>query len=84
MKAGENPADIMTQSRAELQKLGFYRMELEKELKQIRKDPNIDKDSYNLFVEAANQMLKNKGGEPLFAPKVVYRQLMLKEKRSQQ
>lgn len=83
MQSGEDVAKIMHQSRAELQDLGIYRMELQNELKSIRKETDITASEYEQFVEAANKMLEKKGAEPLKTPKIIYRQLQLREKRNQ-
>ena len=83
MQSGEDVAKIMHQSRAELQDLGIYRMELQNELKSIRKETDITASEYEQFVEAANKMLEKKGAEQLKTPKIIYRQLQLREKRNQ-
>ena len=82
MNSGEDVASIMQQSRNELQELGIFRLELQNELKNIRKSNDISVEEYEDFVQAANKMLEQKGAAPLKTPKIVYRQLKLREERS--
>ena len=78
-KEGRSFADIMTEARQEQQSLAQYRLDLEDELRQIRKSGEYDADEYDKFVQAANKMLEAKGAAPLKTPGVYYRQLKLNQ-----
>lgn len=82
MDAGEDIADLMTKSRDELQQLGLFRMQLQRELNEIRKDDKTTAEEYEDFVKAANVMLEQKGAKPLTIPRVVYNQLLLRQERT--
>lgn len=83
MKKGEDVAETMRQARSDLQDLGIFRMELQNELKNIRKTTDVSTAEYEEFVAAANKMLIEKGAEPLKIPKIVYHQLKLREERKE-
>ena len=83
MRKGEDVAATMKQARSELQDLGIFRMELQNELKNIRKTTDVSTTEYEEFVAAANKMLIEKGAEPLKIPKIVYHQLKLREERKE-
>ena len=83
MKKGEDVAATMKQARSDLQELGIFRMELQNELKNIRKTTDVTTTEYEEFVAAANKMLIEKGAEPLKIPKIVYHQLKLREERKE-
>lgn len=81
MDRGEDIAQIMEDSRKELQELGCYRMELERELANVRKDSSTTIEDYEDFVKAANVLLEKKGAKPLKIPKVIYNQFKLRKQR---
>jgi len=65
LKNGDDVAAALTESRRELQKLGIYRAQLEKEINAFSaKGEEVTDDDVQDFVDAANIMLKEKGIEP--------------------
>ena len=72
MKAGEDIAQILNDTRREYQALGQYRHELEVQLHEIRNDSeNLTDEDLADFTEAANRLLKEKGLPPLSLPRAV-------------
>jgi len=65
LKNGDDVAAALTESRRELQKLGIYRAQLEKEIYAFSsKGDEVTDDDVQDFVDAANMLLKEKGIEP--------------------
>ena len=78
MDRGEDIEQIMRETREELQDLGRYKMDLERQLRELNKEKPMSVDDLQLAVDAANRMLEAKGIAPMkFGPLV--RQKMLLE-----
>lgn len=79
MKAGEDVAKILNDTRKEYQLLGQYKHELETQLSEIQNNSEefTDQDLAD-FTAAANEMLKQKGLPPLALPRAVAIGLKLK------
>lgn len=77
---GRTFAEVMQETRQDLQRLGQYRMALEKELREIKKKDDVTDDDYQDFVKAANKMLEEKGAEPIRSSYLIYRNIELREK----
>ena len=77
---GEDIAQIMTDTRKELQELGLYRSELQAEVnKIIRKDAkNLTDEQMQDFVDAANKMLAERGAKPIVLPGLMKHRLKMK------
>lgn len=63
--AGEDIGKIMDDSRAELQKLGAYKAEIEREVAKLAAKPNVSADDLEDLIDAANLMLEKKGVAPI-------------------
>lgn len=82
MEAGEDVGKIMRDTRAELQKLGLYRNDLQRQVQGfLRKEDVTAKDKAD-FIKAANMMLSEKGLEPIKEPNMLLRQLAIEEERT--
>ena len=79
MDAGEDIAKLMTDTRAELQKLGTYRETLREELMNIRKEGTYTAQEIEDFAMAANELLTKKGLPPLAMPKKILAQMLKRE-----
>lgn len=88
LDAGEDISEIMVQARDELQSLGLYKAELEKELDKIARDRNLTEEDMNDFVAAANKMMAERGMGPLTMPRMAARRFererQLKQLQEQQ
>lgn len=65
MDAGEDIVAILTETRAELQRLGMYKMQLQHELKKLSRDPGNTAQDIEDFTQAANELLEQRGIAPL-------------------
>jgi len=83
MGEGRSFADIMQESRTELQSLAQYKYQLMDELRKIKNNPETTDEDYSSFVEAANAMLESKGIAPIKMPRLLYRQLKFQENISE-
>ncbi|MBO7721860.1 MAG: hypothetical protein J6T01_05595 [Kiritimatiellae bacterium] len=77
--AGEDIGTIMANERRELQNLGLYRQELDKELKKIARRKDLTAADMQDFVTAANKMLADRGAGPLKMPVMAVRRFQLAE-----
>ena len=62
---GEDIGKIMNESRAELQKLGAYKAEIEREVAKLVAKPGVSADDMEDLIDAANLMLEKKGVAPI-------------------
>lgn len=67
---GEDIAEIMQESEAELHRMQGYRMELRSQLAKVTRDPEYSKADLEDFTTAVNEMLAAKGQKPLKCPKL--------------
>lgn len=65
MKQGEDISKILAETRNELQELGVYKTEVEIMVNQIHNEEDLQDKEIDDLVRAANEMLSNKGIEPL-------------------
>jgi hypothetical protein len=75
---GEDIEKIMEDTRNQLKELSLYRQELEDEVRKLSTDDLTQKD-YEDLVEAANQMLKERGIKPLEMPSTVRHAIRLRK-----
>lgn len=75
IKDGEDLAEILTEARQELQRLGQYKQNLLSELKSIMKGQSLTDDEVKSYVQAANKMLEDKGIAPLSVSDIAIRNL---------
>ena len=70
LKNGEDIQQVLTDTRKQLQDLGVYKMQLEREIGKIQREAEkeggreLTDDEVKDFVKAANKMLESKGIEP--------------------
>lgn len=75
MHAGEDLAQILTETRKELKKLGEIKMDVERMVKKEMKNAQSEED-VETYVEAANKMLEEKGIAPIKMNPVLKQNLM--------
>lgn len=80
---GGDPAEEMRKARQQLIELGQYRTSLLQELNQLRKSGECTAQDMLDLQEAANKILESKGVKPIELPKVLIRNMELKERRNQ-
>lgn len=87
VKDGEDLGTILTEARAELQRLASYKRDVQRLIvEQLRDAENSDEDIEDV-VQAANMMLENQGIEPIKAGGLLrgrLRLLQVEERRKQQ
>ena len=81
MDRGEDIAQIMNDTQAELDRLATYRQDLIKALREYTRDESYSDADVEDFTKAANQMLEQNGLKKLAVPKLTYRQMMLSKMR---
>ena len=84
MDRGEDIAQIMTDARNELRRLGQYRENLKKELNKLRADGSYTDRDIEDFAAAANKMLEEKGCRPIKMPTLLMRYVREKQAQAQQ
>ena len=84
MDRGEDIAQIMTDTRNELKRLGQYRENLMQELRKIRADNSYTDKDIEDFTTAANKMLEEKGCRPIKIPTLLIRYVREKQAKDQQ
>lgn len=73
---GEDIGAIMENERKELRTIGLYREDLKNEVrKAIARDDKMSEEDVQAFVDAANQLLAERGAEPLKMPQTAILQL---------
>ena len=70
MERGEDIAEIMQETEAELHKMQSYRFELKAELAKIQRDSSYTPQDLEDFTAAANELLAKRGAKPLACPKL--------------
>ena len=80
-KNGEKPSSIMSEARAELQRLGQYTHQLRQQVFEIMRDERYSDDDIQDFKTAANELLKQQGLPELRFPSMVFRQHLINNKR---
>ena len=84
MDRGEDIAQIMTDTRNELRKLGQYREELRQELHKIRTGGEYTEQEIEDFTVAANKLLADKGCRPIKMPTLLLRYIRDKQAKQPQ
>ena len=84
MDRGEDIAQIMTDTRNELRKLGQYREELRQELHKLRAGGEYTEQEIEDFTAAANKLLADKGCRPIKMPTLLMRYIREKQAKQQQ
>jgi len=74
---GEDVAKIMIDTRNQLQELGAYRDDLERQVEKLREDGDFSEQDEDDLVRAANTMLQERGVKPLELPSVIKHALEL-------
>lgn len=78
---GEDIAKIINDTRDELQQLGAYRMELQKQLQELSRDATMTEKDLDDYVAAANEMLESRGCSKLSMPDFVRRSVQIRDLR---
>ena len=76
--AGEDIEKIMEETRDQLKELSLYRQELEDQVRELATDDLTQKD-YEDLVNAANQMLEDRGIKPLEMPSTLKHAIRLRQ-----
>jgi hypothetical protein len=79
MNAGEDIAQVMKDTEAELQRMASYRLNLEFEMRKARHDGDFSSDDLKDYVQAANTMLKENGLPELKFPEMWYQNAKLRQ-----
>ena len=77
-------AQIMTDARNELRRLGKYREDLKRQLNEYRAEGNHSDQDIEDFAAAANKMLEANGCRPIKMPTLLLRYIREKQAQSQQ
>ena len=68
MDRGEDLAKVMVETRRQLQELALYKDELAAQVEKLKKDGTLTKQDRLDLLEAANQMLEDRGIKPFLIP----------------
>ena len=79
LDAGEDLGQILLDTRSQYQDLARYKMTLEGELSELRKNPDVTMQDIDDFMAAANQLLEQKGIAPIKLSPISKRMLMRKK-----
>lgn len=79
LDAGEDLGQILLDTRREYQELARYKMMLQHEIAELRKNPDATIQDVEDFVTAANQLLEQKGIAPLKLSPISKRMLLRKK-----
>ena len=83
MDRGEDIAQIMTDARNELRRLGKYREDLKRQLNEYRAEGNHSDQDIEDFAAAANKMLEANGCRPIKMPTLLLRYVREKQAQDQ-
>ena len=78
---GEDIRSLLVETRKEIQELGLYRQELEKQVHSILKDRSLTPKDVKDLVSAANKMLEDRGAKPLSLPSFLERRAAIWSKK---
>lgn len=78
---GEDVAKIISETREELQQLGAYKTELQKQLQKLSRDATMTEQDLDDYVAAANEMLESRGCSKLSMPDFVRRSVQIRDLR---
>lgn len=79
MNKGEDLSKVMIETRKQLQELALYKDELNNRIEELKKDGNLSKQDRLDLLEAANEMLKERGIQPFLIPSSLQRLVDLRE-----
>lgn len=80
--AGEDLAEILTEARNELERLGAYRKDIEDIVKESINNEQVSNSDLEDVIVAANKMLEKEGLPAIKAPSIVMRQVILNRKKA--
>ena len=81
IKAGENLADILTQTRDEIRRLAAIKQDLLTVAREETADPNMSEADVKDYYEAVNKLLEQKGIAPVSANSLMKRRAMRQAKQ---
>ena len=81
LAAGEDIAQLMQDTYADMQQLGTYREQLRKQMAEFLRDRTLSKEDAEDFVKAANELLAQRGATSLKMPRFAVRRFELMEAR---
>ena len=84
MNKGEDLSKVMIETRKQLQELALYKDELSDRIEELKKDGNLSKQDRLDLLEAANEMLKERGIQPFLIPSSLQRLVDLRESQKNQ
>lgn len=84
MNKGEDLSKVMIETRKQLQELALYKDELNDRIEELKKDGNLSKQDRLDLLEAANEMLKERGIQPFLIPSSLQRLVDLRESQKNQ
>ncbi len=81
LEKGEDIAQLILDTQNELQQLGAYKHDLEKQLSELARKQDMTEKDMDLYVEAANKMLESRGCSHLSMPELIRNSLRMREAR---
>ena len=84
MAAGEDIAQLFTDSRHQLIELGNYRRDIINEMMEMAKSDDTSREDFEVYVKAVNAMLEKKGCKPFTPTPMTYKMLELSAKKRNQ
>ena len=82
MKKGEDLSKVLIETRKQLQELALYKDELRDRIEELKKDGNMSKQDRLDLLEAANEMLKERGIQPFLIPSSLQKLVDLREMKN--
>jgi hypothetical protein len=82
MKKGEDLSKVLIETRKQLQELALYKDELRERIEELKKDGNMSKQDRLDLLEAANEMLKERGIQPFLIPSSLQKLVDLREMKN--
>ena len=80
VRAGEDAAQIMTATRAELERLGWVKKNLQNDLIELSADGDLNDEEADQMIEKANAILAEKGIDPISESRLLKIQMKYKAK----
>ena len=78
--AGENIDNFVNDTIKTYQELGQYREEIDKQIEELSRDPEVTKEEMTKFIDAANEMLKKKGLSDTKVPRSIWKRIERNQK----
>ncbi len=76
---GEDIGKILEETHAEYQRLAAVKADIQKEFNEFRKNPDATVEDVELFLEAANKLLEQKGVSPIKLSPIAKRMMMRRQ-----